>query len=341
MSRSPWTPLHARLHQTIRQRNLLQPRQRILIAVSGGQDSLCLGRLMLDLQSRWRWELAIAHCNHRWRPDADANADYVAHLAQAWGIPHYGVAVSPQNTGAIASEAAARTWRYQKLAELAQAHDFPVIVTGHTASDRAETVLYNLMRGSGADGLQALTWERSLTPTVQLVRPILNFTRSETGQYCRDAGLRIWEDATNDSWRYARNRIRQELMPYLQEHFNPAVEQALAQTAELLQADVACLESLTDEWWHRAVKVSSVAGQTTPRINRAILRAAPLAVQRRLVRRLLLATLPQAPNFEHIEKLVALLTAPNRSQTDPFPGGAIARVNQDHLEFFKPSEPEG
>ncbi|MEB3356680.1 MAG: tRNA lysidine(34) synthetase TilS [Synechococcales bacterium] len=346
MSRSPWTPLHARLHQTLRHRRLLQPGQRILVAMSGGQDSLCLGRLLLDLQCQWHWEVAIAHCNHRWRPDADDNAAYVAQLAQTWEVPYYGADLSPAEAAAMTSEAAARTWRYRVLADIAQTHGFEVVVTGHTASDRAETVLYNLVRGSGADGLQALTWGRSLTPTVQLVRPLLNVTRSETGQYCRDAGLQVWEDSTNDDWRYARNRIRQELMPYLQQHFNSAVEQNLAQTAELLQADVTLLESLTDDWWQQAVQMSGLSepvSQVTPGetqdywVNRAVLRAAPLALQRRVLRRLLLAILPQAPNFEQIEKLVALLSAPNGSQTDPFPGGAIARVERDQIVFAKPT----
>ena len=153
MSNRPnWTPLHARLHQTLRQRRLLEQHRQVLVAVSGGQDSLCLTKLLLDLQPKWGWKIAIAHCDHRWPLDVGI-AQHVQQIAQHWAIPFY-LQTAPEVT---ASEAAAREWRYQALIEIAQAHGYQDVVTGHTKSDRAETVLYNLIRGSGADGLQSLT----------------------------------------------------------------------------------------------------------------------------------------------------------------------------------------
>jgi tRNA(Ile)-lysidine synthase len=320
-----WTALHARLHRILRDRCLL-PRQRsLLVAVSGGQDSLCLMRLLLDLQPKWGWSLAIAHCDHRWRSDSEANAFYIKQLAQDWQVPYYS-AIAPQPPQ---SEAGARQWRYQILAELAVTHQYHAVVTGHTASDRAETLLYNLIRGSGADGLQALTWKRELVSGVDLVRPLLEISRTETAQFCEAAQLKIWQDSTNQDWRYARNRIRQELIPYLQTHFNPQAEQAIAQTAELLRAEVDCLAALADDWWQQATGPSSTS---PPPLQRIVLRQAPLALQRRVLRRWL-QSLSTAPNFEQIEKLVALLHAPNRSQTDPFPGGAIAQVKGEWIEI--------
>ncbi|MBD1942111.1 tRNA lysidine(34) synthetase TilS, partial [Coleofasciculus sp. FACHB-712] len=157
----PWTPLHAQLHRILRDRHLLPRNQPLLVAVSGGQDSLCLIKLLLDLQPKWGWHLGIAHCDHRWRPDSQANANHVEQLARTWQVSYYLETASEMLS--ISSEAAARQWRYQALSAIAQTNNFPYIVTGHTASDRAETLLYNLMRGSGADGLQALTWQRPLT----------------------------------------------------------------------------------------------------------------------------------------------------------------------------------
>jgi tRNA(Ile)-lysidine synthase len=104
---------------------------------------------------------------------------------------------------------------------IAQENHYNCIVTGHTASDRAETLLYNLIRGTGADGLQALTWRRLLSSGIVLVRPLLEVTRVQTGQFCQDMHLAVWEDSTNLDLNYARNRIRQDLLPYLQTHFNP------------------------------------------------------------------------------------------------------------------------
>ena len=324
-----WTPFHARLHQTLRQRRLLARGQRILIAVSGGQDSVCLAQLLHDLQKHWQWQLAIAHCNHGWRSDAEANADHVKALTRHWQIPFYGRTA----TEAILSEAQAREWRYAMLFDIARQDGYSCIVTGHTGSDRAETLLYNLMRGSGADGLQALTWRRSLGKELFLVRPLLDFTRSDTAEVCEDYALKIWYDTTNDDLSFARNRIRQEVVPYLQEHFNPQVETQLSQTAELLRADVTLLEALAARLHQRASDPHAI-----DRLNRSMLRSAPLALQRRVIRQFLKQQLSSPPQFDHVEKTLYLVTAPNRSQSDPFPGGAIAQVDGDWI-VLKSSDP--
>ncbi|MDM9381099.1 tRNA lysidine(34) synthetase TilS [Chlorogloeopsis sp. ULAP01] len=350
-----WTPLHAKIHRTIRSRHLFERNQRLLVAVSGGQDSLCLIKLLLDLQAKWGWHLGIAHCDHRWRTDSQANAQHVESLAKTWEIPFYLATIETQDLPSLQSEAAARNWRYQALSAIAQQHNYNCIITGHTASDRAETLLYNLIRGTGADGLQALTWRRSLIGDIVLVRPLLELTRTETERFCQENQLPIWEDSTNQDLKYARNRIRQELIPYLREHFNPQAESALAQTAELLQAEVEYLEKaaqklreeVMSEEEKDAKKLSEilyvspcppVPTSSSPlplKLNRHILRKAPLALQRRVMRQVLQQILADAPNFEQIEKLTALITAPNRSQTDPFPGGAIAQVQGDWIWIGK------
>jgi tRNA(Ile)-lysidine synthase len=346
-SKMVWTPLHAAIHRTVRARKLFKRQQRILVAVSGGQDSLCLIKLLLDLQPKWEWNLGIAHCDHLWRDDSSVNAEHVENLAQIWKIPFY-LEVADQP---VDSEATARNWRYRVLESVALTHDYSCIVTGHTASDRAETLLYNLMRGSGADGLQALTWQRLLPDGINLVRPLLEVNREQTGQFCQEFQLPIWEDSTNENFKYARNRIRHELIPYLRENFNPQVESSLAQTAELLQAEVEYLEQAAKELQEEAMRegkrerkrenveklftnlspLSTSDSQLPVKLNRRILQNAPLALQRRVMRQVLLEILPYAPNFEHIEKLTALIIAPQKTQTDPFPGGAIALVEGDWI----------
>ena len=371
---SNWTHLHAQLHRTLLHRQILPSHQRLLVAVSGGQDSLCLIKLLLDLQPKWGWNLGIAHCDHRWRSDSEASANHVEQLAKNWGISYYLETASDIPK----TEAAARQWRYQALTEIAIAHNYPYIVTGHTASDRAETLLYNLIRGSGADGLSALTWTRplldfrlpildfrwgnsgenpnsqisadfklenqdensqskipNLKSKIYLVRPLLEITRSQTGQFCQEQKLPIWEDSTNQDLQYTRNRIRSELLPYLETHFNPKAQQALAQTAELLRADVEYLELAASDLLQRAMSPigdnPQVNFQLPVKLNRPILREAPLALQRRSMRQLLQQILPSAPSFESVEKLTSLIVAPNRSQTDPFPGGAIGRVENPSI----------
>ncbi|NEP11175.1 MAG: tRNA lysidine(34) synthetase TilS [Symploca sp. SIO1A3] len=317
-----WTPLHAKLHQTLRQRQLLKQHQRVLIAVSGGQDSLCLTKLLLDLQPKWGWQLGIAHCDHCW-PKDEGIAAHVQQIAQSWGLPFIKQIASEVTT----SEAAARQWRYQALIEIASTHGYPDVVTGHTKSDRAETLLYNLIRGAGADGLVALTWQRPLAPGLQLVRPLLEVTRTETFRFCQQQQLPIWLDAYNQNLKYARNRIRQELIPYIRKNFNPKVETALSQTAELLRADVEYLEDAAYKLRQEAiVEVNGESTGILVKLNRLTLRQAPLALQRRVIRQFLQEIQAKAASFEQIEEITALITAPNRSRTSSLPRGATAVV---------------
>ncbi|MEM9816824.1 MAG: tRNA lysidine(34) synthetase TilS [Cyanobacteria bacterium P01_D01_bin.6] len=320
----PWSSLHAHLHQTLRShgsvsRLTLLPKQaRVLVGVSGGQDSQCLLQLLVDLQPKWQWQLQALHCNHRWRADAAANADFVAQWAANLNVP---CLIKVANTPP-ASEAAAREWRYQMFAQTAQALGYTHVVTGHTASDRAETLLFNLVRGSGLEGLQALNWQRSLHPELPeraLVRPLLDVTREQTGQFCRAFGIPVWEDVTNGDRTYRRNRLRLDVLPMLRAHFNPRVDSTLAQTADILAAEVAYLNAEADR-----IYVQCVMDQ---QIQRRLLQAAPLALQRRVIRRWLMTQLPTTPQFAQVEKVLILLAAPHRSQTDPLPGGAIAVVD--------------
>ena len=338
---TPWSPLHAQLHQTLRSHRvpresslhpmptgLLPQQARLLVAVSGGQDSQCLLRLLVDLQTQWQWQLHTIHGNHRWREDADANAHFVAQWAAELGLSH----TEKVTTQPLASEAAARTWRYQMLAETAIALDCTHVVTGHTASDRAETLLFNLVRGSGLDGLQALTWWRSLTPEtphIALVRPLLEITREQTGKFCQDFHLPIWEDETNRDRTFRRNRLRLDVLPTLRTHFNPQVDATLAQTAEILSAEVTYLQAAANR-----VYAQCVVGE---QVQRRSLRTEPLALQRRVIRQWLGDRVAISPQFAHVEKVMALLTAPNRSQTDPFPGGAIAIVDDPWIRLQRSS----
>ena len=319
-NRSDWTLLHAKLHQTLRQRNLLPKQASILIAISGGQDSLCLGKLLLDLQSKWSWQIAIAHCDHHWSSDAGM-AEHVQQIANQWQIPIY----LREAQALKETEAAARKWRYQALVDIAQKQNFKYIVTGHTKSDRAETFLYNLIRGAGADGISSLSWRRFLTDNIQLVRPLLNIYRQETLEFCQHFDLPIWFDAVNNDPKYARNRIRRDLIPYLKNNFNPQVENSLAQTAELLKADVEYLEDKAQKLLEQVVSPDNL------QLNRILLRDVPLALQRRVIRQFLPHIIGKNPNYEQIEAVVNLITAPNKSRTSSLPGKAIAEVQGDWI----------
>jgi len=316
IDQNSWTSFHAKLHQTLRDRPLLPKKSRILVAVSGGQDSLCVSRLLLDLQPKWHWQIAIAHCDHNWATDIGI-ADHVEKISKSWSTTFY----LKQAQNLKETEAAARKWRYQALIEIAQANNFQYIVTGHTKSDRAETFLYNLIRGAGADGLSSLGWQRDLTSEIQLIRPILNFTRSETFDFCQKFHLPIWFDVANENNKYARNRIRGYLIPYLKDNFNPQVENSLVQTAELLRADAEYLETVATEL------LNKVRHPLENKLNRQELQKISLTLQRRIVRQFLPQIIQHQPNFEQIEAVCNLISAPNKSRSSSLPNNAIAEVS--------------
>lgn len=330
-----WSLAHAKLQTLLNKRILLPKNSPVLMAVSGGQDSLCLARLLIDLQPRWQWSLRLVHCDHRWRLDSADNAAYVCRLAEQWHIPIWIEAAKVS----LNNEAEAREWRYETFAKVARSHNCSYVVTGHTASDRAETTLYNLIRGSGIDGMSSLPWQRSIDahqPMVTLVRPLLSFSRQETGDFCQQQKISVWEDSSNLDLKFRRNRVRQELLPYLREHFNPQVERSLSQTAEIAAADIAYLQAQSAKLYAQAItEIPSASDSSSPakrhriwEIDAPQLSLAPLALQRRVIRQLLHRSLPQPPNFEQIEALVNLLQAPNGSRTSTYPGELIAQVRK-------------
>ncbi len=318
---SAWTSLHVRLQQTLVQSSILPCQTSVLVAVSGGQDSLCLGQLLVDLQSKWCWRLAVAHCDHGWTAD-QGMADRVRQVADGWQVPYH--CWNAQNLAE--TEAAARGWRYTALAQMAQARGYEYVVTAHTQSDVAETLIYNLMRGSGSTGLGSLPQRRNLTATVQLIRPLLNVQRSETGSFCQQRQLPVWSDPYNHQLKYARNRVRQQLIPLMESQFNPQVSKHLAQTAEILQAETTYLESVATSYYQQALVSNGV-------IDRTVLQPLPLAIQRRVIR-LFLSSWQISLNFQAIEQVVKLLHAPSGSRTSSLAGGTI-QVQQNCLHIKK------
>lgn len=249
-----WSPDHLRLHRHLRRHpELLPTGAPLLLAVSGGQDSMALLALLLDLQRLHHWSLQLWHGDHRWRPDSGSQAAELADWAAAQGLTlHSDAWERPAGSAdAAPSEATARAWRYAQLEFRARALGASHVVTAHTASDRAETLLLHLARGSHRRGLASLRGRRPLAPgagaTADLVlaRPLLPFSRADTARLCQQLGLPVWRDASNDDRRYSRNRIRAEVLPVL-EALHPGAAARISAQAERLVAEVDCRGELVD-----------------------------------------------------------------------------------------------
>lgn len=255
-----WSPHHQRLHRhLLRRPELLPPGAPLLLAVSGGQDSMALAALLTDLRRLHGWRLQLWHGDHGWRPESGAQAEELAAWAAAAGLPLELERAIPAPSG----EEAARLWRYGCLDRSAAALGCGHVVTGHTASDRAETVLLNLARGSHLRGLCSLRARRPLGKTAtpaasdepaategpaaterpMLVRPLLPFSRDDTARICRELGVPVWQDASNGDGRYQRNRVRSEVMPVL-EALHPGAGRRIAAQAERLEGELEAREQL-------------------------------------------------------------------------------------------------
>ena len=315
-----WSSLHACVHKHLKKSQLLPSGERLLLAVSGGQDSLCLGQLLLDLQPKWHWHLAIAHCDHGWSTDQSI-ADHMASVAKTWQLPFYlCTAESPVKE----AENEARKWRYSQLITLAEKHNFSFLLTGHTLSDRAETFLFNTVRGGGAAGISALQWHRQLSRNVTLVRPLLALHRNKTALFCREYQLPIYEDVCNQNLKFARNRIRLNILPELK-RINLQAERHLSQTADILQSENDYLAAITQEHFQQALDKK--------RLSRPSLQILHLALQRRVVRRYLQDILPTMPTFYQVSAVVELIRAPNRSQTSTFSGNCYFAVRGEWIVY--------
>jgi tRNA(Ile)-lysidine synthase len=215
---------------------LRQTNGSLVIAISGGPDSVALARAAALAREHRSGRLVFAHLNHGLRgTESDADEAFVIDLAaQIPGVEichvRIDVAAEAARTG-MNLEATARRLRYDWLAQVARERGITRVATGHTADDQAETVLHRLLRGTGLQGLRGIAGRRALAPDVELVRPILDVTRVDVLAFLHSLGQSFREDSSNRDLRHTRNRIRHELLPLLAGQFNPAIVAVLGRLA--------------------------------------------------------------------------------------------------------------
>lgn len=211
--------------------------ESILIAVSGGVDSIVLLDIMSRVAQSLRLKLGVAHFDHALRANSQDDVEFVRDTCQGYGIkPFIGSAevrkMADEEGRSI--EEVARRERYGFLERIARRHRYDIVMTGHTASDNAETLMMNLLRGSGVTGLAGIPPTRRMSTHTLIARPMLELRRSDVESFANAARLKWREDETNASTDFTRNRIRHELMPVL-ESFNPSVITTLNTTAALMR----------------------------------------------------------------------------------------------------------
>jgi tRNA(Ile)-lysidine synthase len=303
-------PLEQRVLDFIQQNRLVSGK-KLVVAVSGGADSVCLLHILVKLQEKLKVKLHVAHLNHRLRgAESEADAKYVSDLARRLGIPATieGREVKGyQAEHHLSLEEAAREVRYGFLAEVAKTIGTKLVAVGHTKDDHIETVLLHLIRGTGTRGLRGLqpyTDWKSKSGSIIVVRPLLEINHQETEDYCRSHGLKPRIDATNISLSPLRNRVRHQLLPLLM-GYNPAVAQALLRTAQIARDDIDFLDKEAARLWN---EVAREQGKTII-LDRERLDRLPPALKRYLLRAAVERMLGSAKDIEmrHIEEMMSAL----------------------------------
>ena len=226
----------ARVRRVLELHAGLKAGERVVAAVSGGIDSMVLLDILDRLRGSLEMELHVAHLDHQLRPQSAADRDFVAAAARKRGLPctcESRDVIRFARRQRLSLEAAARRLRYRFLDEVARESGGARIALGHHAGDQAETVLLRLFRGSGSRGLGAMDFVRD----GRYVRPLLSFERAAIEGYARAGDISFREDGSNRDLRYARNRVRHQLIPYLRRHYNPNIVATLGRTARILREE--------------------------------------------------------------------------------------------------------
>jgi len=298
----------------IHARQLVSRDEKIVVAVSGGPDSVCLLHVLFELREKLGISLHIAHLDHQLRgKESAADAAYVAGMARRLRLPatiESRDVKTYQKEHRLSLEEAARDIRYSFLAQVAGTVGASRVAVGHTADDHIETILMHLLRGSGTRGLRGLLpiskWQ-SPAGSLTIIRPLLELTREATASYCRRHHLRPRVDPSNYATDLFRNRIRRYLLPELRK-YNPRMTEALQRTASIAADDLYFIDREVGRCWDKIV----VQQKDALIIDKKGLLALPVALKRYLLRRAIESLLGSLKDIEagHMEGVLDALRKP-------------------------------
>jgi len=318
------------------------PGDKVVVGVSGGPDSVCLLHILRELSPDLSLTLQVAHLNHQMRgEDADADAAFVAELARNWDLPatiESADVSALAHTHKLALEEAARRVRYAFLSKVAVQIGARTIAVAHNADDQTESVLMHWLRGSGLAGLRGMLPSTPLTDyrlleeqeagcrpqPLTLIRPLLDIPRVEIEAYCAQHNLQSRFDRSNLDTTYFRNRLRHELIPYL-ETYNVNIREVVRRSASVVAADYELLREQLEMTWGQVVRTEADHGVT---FDLAAWRALPLALKRSTIREAIhrLRRALRNIDFVHVKNAVDILTDGETGAQATLPQGLMLTV---------------
>lgn len=302
--------------ETIRKYDMIQPKSRVIAAVSGGSDSMAMLFCLNALKSKMDFSLEVAHVNHCLRgKDSDDDEKYVESICREWNIPFHLLradvsALAKQNgTG---TEEEGRRVRYEFFSSLG---DDIIVATAHNLNDREETFLFNFARGSALRGLCSIPAKRD-----NIIRPVINCTKSEINDFCKENGIRYVTDKTNEDTAYSRNRIRHNIITELNQ-INSGFDGCASRCMDALNEDEKFLSLLADGLLENATDENGISA--------SVIASAPKPVKRRALIKIVEMQTGVSPDFSSVERISLILDG----GVCEINGGIRIRVRKGFIEF--------
>jgi tRNA(Ile)-lysidine synthase len=327
-----------RVTATARKHRMFEARQTVMVACSGGPDSLCLLHALVLLRRLFRIRLAVFHFDHRLRAGSEADAAYVRRQADRLGLPFFLREAIDRPRAGQSVEAWARLARYAALTEVAAEAGADRAALGHTLDDQAETVLLGLARGGGLEAVAGIAPVASVPPLgLTAVRPLLSVTRQEIVAFCRALRLRPRQDPSNLDPRFLRNRVRGDVLPFLEERLDRNLRATLARTAEHVRSDAAYLEAVASD---AAGRITTVLDEEV-RLDAAALASLPRPIAARVIRQALRLASAMGGGWDeagaaHIAAVLELASGRPGRRVD-LPGELMAERAKRYVRISRPS----
>lgn len=325
-----------KVEETIKKFNMLKHNDRVVVAVSGGPDSVALVYLLNRLKKEWRLYLHIAHLNHMLRKDeADRDSLFVSNLAQKLGLALTSEQIKVKDFAKkmkLSVEEAARKVRYDFFLKVARKNYASKIALGHNNDDQAETVLMRFLRGSGISGLRGIPAKRRLEDCL-IIRPLIEIRRKQILRFLSLKNIPYRSDSSNLKSLYFRNRIRNKLIPYLEKSFNPNIKEILANLAENISEDFDFLEK-SGQSKFKAVRANVSNREVT--INSKKFSALHKALQKLVARSAIKEVKGDVRriDFRHWKELEDLLGERPQNSIVDLPGGVSVIKKTENLVFY-------
>ncbi len=331
-------PLARWAARTIETHNMLAEGDAVLVGVSGGPDSMALLHVLRQLAPRYSLKLGVAHLDHGLRPgDSEKDAQFVSSLSRTLDLPFYlkkaDVREHKRETKQSLEEAA-RQVRYAFFDDLAEEKGYTKIATGHTADDNAESILMNLLRGSGMTGLSGIPPRRG----EKIVRPLIEAYRADVLTFLSKRKIAFVTDASNSDLRFVRNRVRHQLMPELRSSYNPIISETLNRLGAISRKDEAWLAGLVEKTAAEAVTAGKGG---TPTLSLPARGAWPDGLKQRVIRRMIKGVKGDLRriSFDHIEAVRHLMESGSSGKRLHLPDRVLVERDGERVRFSKKAQP--